>query len=118
MLFVENVVCRTSSKKRHFETEHEKSFKDKAEKTESLKKAVFCYKKQSSIFKNVIQTIKGSYKVIEGIAKYRKPFTNGVFVKEAFLSCAEVLFDNLPNKCTIILRIKGMPVFPWIVEEI
>ena len=33
-----------------------------------------------------------------------------MFVKEAFLSCAEVLFDDLPNKCTIISRIKNTPV--------
>ena len=68
---------------------------------------------QSSIFKKVIR----SYKVAEGIAKYGKPFTDGVFVKVAFLSCAEVLFDDLPNKCTIISRIKDMPVSPRTVER-
>ena len=54
------------------------------------------------------RTIEGSYKVAEVIAKNGKPFTDMVFVKEAFLNCAEVLFDDLPNKCTIILRIKNM----------
>ena len=69
--------------KQHFETKHEKSFKDDAEKIKSLKKVVPCYDKQS-IFKKVIrcmnQTIRGSYKVAEGIAKHGKPFTDGVFV--------------------------------------
>ena len=50
-LCCQNVVCRTSSKKRHFETKHEKSFKDGAEEIESLKKAVSRYKKQSSILR-------------------------------------------------------------------
>ena len=86
-LCCQNVVCRTLSIKRHFETQHKKSFEDNAEK-------------QSSIFKNVIRKIEGSYKVAESIAKYGKPFIDGVFVKEAFLSCAEVLLDDLPSKCT------------------
>ena len=49
-LCCQNVVCQTSSIKRHFETKHEKSFMDEEEKIESLKKAVSRYKKQSSIF--------------------------------------------------------------------
>ena len=105
-LCCQNVICRTSSTKRHFETKHEKSFKDDAWKIESLKKAVSRHEKQSSIFKKVIrstnQTIVGSYKVAEVIAKSGKPFTDGLFVKEAFLNWAEVLFGDLPNKCTII----------------
>ena len=63
------------------------------------------------------QTIKGNYKVAEGIAKHGKPFTDGLFVKEAFFRCAEVLFDDLPNKCTIISSIKDMPVSPRTVER-
>jgi len=86
---VKNVVCRISSIKRHFETKHEKSFKNDAEKTESLKKAVSRYQKQSSIFKKAIQstnqTTESSYKIAESIAKHGKSFTDGVFVKEAFL---------------------------------
>uniref|UniRef100_H2Z3U0 DUF4371 domain-containing protein n=1 Tax=Ciona savignyi TaxID=51511 RepID=H2Z3U0_CIOSA len=83
-LCCQSVVCRTSSIKRHFETKHEKSFKDDAEKRESLKKA---------------------------------SFTDGVFVKEAFLGCAEVLFGDLPNKSTIISRIKDLPVSARTVER-
>ena len=52
VLCCQNIVCRTSSIKRHFETKHEKSFNDDAEKIESLKKAVYRYEKQSSIFEN------------------------------------------------------------------
>ena len=38
-------------------------------------------------------------------------------MKEAFVSCAKVLFDDLPNKCTLISRIKDMPVSPPTVER-
>ena len=37
-------------------------------------------------------------------------------MKEAFVSCAEVLFDDLPNKCTLISRIKDISVSPRTVE--
>ena len=88
--------------KRHFEAKHEKYFKDDAEKIESLKKTVPRYEKQSSIFKKLIRstnlTIECSYKVAEVLAKNGKPFTDGMFVQEIVLSCAEVLFDDLPNK--------------------
>ena len=118
---VKTSFAKHSSTKRHFNTKHEKSIKDDAEKIESLKKAVSRYDKQSSISKKAIgstnQAIEGSYKVAERIAKHRKPFTDGAFVKEAFFSCTEVLFDDLPNKCTIISRIKDMPVSPRTVER-
>ena len=117
----QSAVCRTSSIKRHFEIKHEKSFKNDAEKIESLKRAVSRYEKQSSIFKKVIRstnrTIEGSYKVAEVIAKNGKPLTDRVFVKKTFLNCAEVLFDDLPNKCTIISRTKDMPISPRIAER-
>ena len=120
-LCCQNIICRTSSIKRHFETKHEKSFKDDAEKIESLKKAVSRYEKQSSIFKKVIsgpnRTTECSYKAAECIAQHGKPFTDGVFIKEAFLSCADVLFDDLPNKSTIISRIQDMPVSARTIER-
>ena len=40
-----------------------------------------------------------------------------MFVKEAFVNCAEVLFDDLPNKRIIILRIKDMPISPRTIER-
>ena len=38
-------------------------------------------------------------------------------MKDASISCAEVLFDDSPNKCTLISRIKGMPVSPRTIER-
>ena len=40
-----------------------------------------------------------------------------MFAKEASPSCAEVLFNDLPNKCAIILRIKDIPVSPRTVDR-
>ena len=51
------------------------------------------------------------------VAKNEKPFTDGVLVKEAFLNFAEMLFGDLPNKCTIISRIKDMHISPRTVER-
>ena len=40
-----------------------------------------------------------------------------MFVKKASVNCTEVLFDDLPNKCIIISRIKDMPISPRTVER-
>ena len=39
-LCFDNVVCPTSSVKRHFETRHERSFRDQADEGESIQRAV------------------------------------------------------------------------------
>ena len=65
----------------------------------------------------VNRTTESSYKSAECIAQHGKPFTDGVFIKEAFLSCADVLFNDLPNKSTIILRIQDMPVSVRTIER-
>ena len=51
-----------------------------------------------------------SYKAAECIVQHGKRFTDGVFIKEVFLSGGDALFDVLPNKSTIISRIQDMPV--------
>ena len=63
------------------------------------------------------RTTESSYKAAECIAQHRKPFIDGVFIKEAFLSFADVWFDDLPNKNTIISRIQDMPVSAWTIER-
>ena len=77
VLYCQNIVCQTSSIKRHFETKHEKSFKDDADKIELLKKAVSCYEMQSGIFKKVIfgasRITKSSNKPAQCNAQYEKP---------------------------------------------
>ena len=63
------------------------------------------------------RTTESSYKVAECIAQHGKPFTDGVFINEAFLSCADVMFDDLPNESTMISRIQDMPVFARTIER-
>ena len=63
------------------------------------------------------RTTESSYKAAECIAQHGKPFTDGVFIKKAFLSCADVLFDDLLNKSTIISRIQDMPVSARTIER-
>ena len=40
-------MCPTSSVKRHFETRHERSFKDQADKGEAIQRPVSRYEKQT-----------------------------------------------------------------------
>ena len=44
------------------------------------------------------------------ITKHVKPFPDGEHMKEAFIIISEVIFNGLPNKVTIISRIRSMPV--------
>ncbi|CAB4056293.1 unnamed protein product [Lepeophtheirus salmonis] len=50
------------------------------------------------------------------IAKHGRLFTDGKYIKEAFLSCAETLFNDLPNKDIITTRIKTMPTSSCIAQ--
>ena len=61
--------------------------------------------------------MENSYKVAECIAKHGKPFTDGDFIKEIFINCPKVLFEDLPNKNVILLRIKNLPVSARTVER-
>ena len=120
-LCLESVVCRTTSVKRHYETKHENSFKDESDKAESLKRAVSRYGKQTQALKTFVtaknHATEASYRIAHCIAKRGKPFTDGEYIKEAFLSSSAVLFDGLPNKETIKARIKDIPVSARSVER-
>ena len=120
-LCLENVVCRTSSVKRHFETKHKTTFKDEADKAESIKRAVSGYGKQANTLKAFAtannDSTEASYRIAHCIAKHGKPFTDGEYIKEAFLCSSEVLFNSLPNKETIKSRIKAIPVSARSVER-
>ena len=60
----ENVVCRTSSVRRHFKSKHEKAFKDDADKVEEIMKAVFRYEKQTSVLKKMSHSKNQALKVV------------------------------------------------------
>uniref|UniRef100_A0A3P9DHS7 DUF4371 domain-containing protein n=1 Tax=Maylandia zebra TaxID=106582 RepID=A0A3P9DHS7_9CICH len=92
--------------KRHFETKHQKTFTDEAEKVESITCTVSRYEKQASTLQ-VFTAAKHhgtqvSFRIAHCIAKHGKPFTDGEFVKEAFLS-------NIPASArTVERRIQEM----------
>ncbi|GFY17053.1 DUF4371 domain-containing protein [Trichonephila clavipes] len=104
-----------SSVKRHFETNH-KSFCEKSEpeQKELIASAIKDRNKQSaSMFKYVSKnchTSAASYSAANAIARHGKPFQEGEFLKEAWLTCAPSLFDDFDNKDKIIQRIKDVPL--------
>ena len=49
-----------------------------------------------------------TYHISMKIAKYRKPFTEGEFIKECFLDTAKVLYSEFKNKDSIIRRIQDL----------
>ena len=63
------------------------------------------------------RTTESNDKAAECIAQHGKPFTDGVFIKEAFLGCADIMFDDLPNKSTIVLRIQDILVSARTIER-
>ena len=50
------------------------------------------------------------YIVSKEIAKHVKPFSEGQFIKQAWLECASVLFENFKEKEKINQRIKEIPL--------
>lgn len=117
----ESVVCRTSSVQRHFQTKHQSKFKTSEEKGEAIKKAISGFKKQTVILSQAVgmksKATECSYKIAQCVALNGKPFTDGEYIKEAFLSGAEVLFRDLKNKDIILSRIREIPVSARSVER-
>ncbi|GFX87560.1 general transcription factor II-I repeat domain-containing protein 2A [Trichonephila clavipes] len=109
------VVCRASSIKLHFETNH-KFFGEKSElkQKELIVSAIKDRNKQSaSIIKYVSKnchTSAASYSAANAIARHCKPFHEGEFLNEAWLACTPSLFDDFDNKDKIIHRIKDVPL--------
>ncbi|GFY22547.1 uncharacterized protein TNCV_2178081 [Trichonephila clavipes] len=113
VLCSETVVCRTSSVKRYFETNH-KSFCEKSEpeQKELIANAIKDRNKLStSMFKYVSKNCHTSAASFSAAnARHGKPFQEGEFLKEAWLACATSLFDDFDNKDKIIQRIKDVPL--------
>ncbi|GFX47447.1 general transcription factor II-I repeat domain-containing protein 2A [Trichonephila clavipes] len=106
------VVCRTSSVKRHFET-NPKSFYEKSEPEQELIASEIKDRNKQSMFKYVSKNCHisaASYSAANAIAKHSKPFQEGEFLKEAWLACVPSLFDDFDNKDKIIQRIKDVPL--------
>ena len=51
-----------------------------------------------------------SFSLSYSIVKHGKPFSDGEFLKSAFMDCAPFLFYDFMNKDTIIKRIEELPI--------
>ena len=58
-----------------------------------------------------------SYKIVECVALKGKPFTDGEYIKETFLSRAEIFFGDLQNNKVIFSRIREIPVSVRSIER-
>nr|XP_015920285.1 general transcription factor II-I repeat domain-containing protein 2A-like [Parasteatoda tepidariorum] len=122
VLYSGTVVCRTSSVKRHFETNHKfVSQKSEPEQKELIASAMRDRNKQStSMIKYVgknCPTSAASYSAANIITRHSKPFQEGEFLKEAWLACSPSLFDDFDNKDKIIQGIKDTPLSRNIIKE-
>lgn len=109
------VVCRTSSVKRHFELKHKSLLeKSKEERKEFIARANKNKNVQSTSLMKFIggcsNITAASFDASNVIAKHGKPFSDGEYLKEAWLKCAPNLFEDFENKQKIIQRINDMPL--------
>lgn len=107
------VVCRTSSVKRHFESNHKSLFeKSKEEQKEIIAREINSRNAQSTSLLKFMDSssniIGASFVASNVIAKHGKPFSDGEFIKEAWLKCAPILFEDFENNEKIIQRIKDL----------
>ncbi|KAI8781369.1 zinc finger BED domain-containing protein 5 [Biomphalaria glabrata] len=112
---LESVVCRTSSVKRHYESNHswllgKSEDEQKEHLSRELKKAI----SQSSSFVNFVKSssnlVAASFEVSKIIAKHGKLLSDGDYIKEAMLELASYLFEDFQNKDKVIQRIKDLPI--------
>ncbi|MEE6512968.1 hypothetical protein FKM82_020363 [Ascaphus truei] len=115
VLCSESVVSRTSSVRRHFDTNH-KSVAElgKAERKEFLDGKLRKYHCQYHSFCNYLSKTNylttASFEISLCIAKHGKPLSDGDFIKTAMLAVSNSLFHDFPNKDKIKQRISEMPL--------
>ncbi|XP_005409605.1 PREDICTED: general transcription factor II-I repeat domain-containing protein 2A-like [Chinchilla lanigera] len=98
-----SVVCRTSSVRRHFDTNHKSVAKlGETERKEFLEGKLKRYHSQ--------YLTAASFQISLCIAKHGKPFSDGDFIKMAMLAGSNSLFHDFPNKDKIMQRISEMPL--------
>ncbi|XP_026538860.1 general transcription factor II-I repeat domain-containing protein 2A-like [Notechis scutatus] len=117
----ESVVCRTSSVRRHFETNHKSVAKlDETERKQFLEEELRKYRSQYSSVCNSPRKnhlTAASFQISLCIAKHGKPLCDGDIIKTAMLSVSNSLFHDFPNKDKIIQRISEMPLSRSTVKD-
>lgn len=101
---------------RHYKTMHSTHVKDFPLKSEVRKCKLKDLKRslsgQQAMFTRPLEQSKAataaSFKICHVLAKHKKPFEDGILIKEAFTESAEYLFRNFKNKSEIISAIKDL----------
>ena len=102
---------------RHYEANHKANYDKKYPKySESrtlyiaeLKSKLLQQRKLLKISLTETQCVTlASFHISMKIAKYRKPFSEGEFIKDCFLDTAKVLFSEFKNKDSIISKIQDL----------
>ena len=91
------------------------------EKFEVIQRKVKLYKQQTSSFKKIFKPKNNisavSFQVSHTISLHRKPLSDDAYIKEAFKTCAEMLYEDFPNKTDILKRIDELPVAKNTVKD-
>ncbi|XP_013930323.1 PREDICTED: uncharacterized protein LOC106555913 [Thamnophis sirtalis] len=111
----ESVVCRTSSVKRHFNTNHKSVAELGAtERKEFLEGKLRNYHLQSPSFSDFLSKknhlTAASFQISLCIAKHGKTLSDGDIIKTAMLSKCNSLFHDFPNRDKIVKRISEVPL--------
>ena len=109
----ETVFCRTSSVKRHFESVHNHVNNKPKRNKKLIRSKLSKTKKQANNFMNFSgrwssNLVAASFEVSKVIAQHGKPLSDGDYIKEGWLECAQFHFDNFSEKEKIIQRIKDL----------
>ena len=111
----ESVVCRTSSVRRHFNTNHKIVAElDEAERKMLIEGKLRNYKYQKVSFCNYLSKTNhlttASFQISLCLAKHGKPLSDGDLIKEVMLSGSNSLFHDFQNKDKIKQRIAEIPL--------
>lgn len=101
---------------RHFKTMHPCVNAEFPLSSEMRKEKIKKLKNQLSVQQNMftkpvdrsVAATLASYRVSNVLAKRRKPFEDGEFIKEAFREAADELFNNFKNKSEIVAAIESL----------
>ena len=118
----EVVVSRTSSIKRHFETNHKEiSELNITERKEVISQRLKVIENQSNLLCKFVKTsnnvTEASFEISHLIAKHSKPFCEGEFLKTVMLKAAPSLFQDFNNKDKILQRIQELQLSRNTVKE-
>lgn len=109
-------LAKRGNLERHYKTihkNHQKDFPPNSELRESkLKNLKLGLAGEQTMFTRPLEKSKAatmaSYKICHMLAKHKKPFEDGIMIKECFIEAADSLFGNFKNKTEIISAIKDL----------